>query len=258
MEEQRVEEQKEKPKQPTIQERTRAKVLDTIYAEFDLNVIDQWMEGNFKVDFPAFSLFKNFGLKGNAIPIFKDMIELDYIGLKDAYENNCEQAKEAYSHITKGNKKKMLNIYEAIFSDLDKLKDSFKATRQARVRAPRSNEQQVAKLNYMKEHIESKLTSINPVLIPGKTRLYVYNTKQGRLMEFFTDNGSGFEIAGSTIKNFDPKLSKMTKLRKPEDILPKILNNTEFQNKKLWKQLTTKIYQPTGRINKDCILMRVI
>lgn len=258
MEEQRVEEQKEKPKQPTIQERTKAKVLDTIYAEFDLNVVDQWMEGNFKVDFPAFSLFKNFGLKGNAIPIFKDMIELEYNVLTEAYNKTCDQAVEAYSHISKANKKKMINLYDSIFSDLDKLKDSFKATRQARVRAPRSNEQQVSKLNYMKEHIESKLTSINPVLIPGKTRLYVYNTKQGRLIEFFTDSGSGLEITGSTIKNFNPKLSRMTKLRKPEDILPKILNNTEFQNKKLWKQLTTKIYQPTGRINKDCILMRVI
>ena len=258
LEEQRIEAVKEKPKMPSIQERTRAKVLDTIYAEFDLLVVDKWMDGIYKVDFPAFSLFKNFGLKGNAIPIFHSMIESGYLELKEAYDKTCPDCVEAYSHVTKGNKKKMLNVYESIFSDLDKLKDSFKATRKARVRVPKSNDKQVSKLNYMKEDLNSKLTSIDPVLIPGKTKLWIYNTKQGKLTEFFTENGSGFEVVGSTLKNFDPKLSKVTKLRKPEQILPQILNKTEFQIKKVWKELTTKIYEPTGRINKDCILMRVI
>jgi len=258
LEEKRVEVAKEKPKLPTIQERTRAKVRDTIFEDFDLNVVDQWMDGNFKVKFECFSLFKNHGLKGNAITIFRDMIEDDYIQVKDAYENTCDQAKEAYSHVTKGNKKKMLNVYESIFSDLDKLKDSFKATRKTRVRAPMSNDRQVSKLNYMKEDLESKLTSIDPVLIPGKQKVWIYNTKQGKLAEYFCESGKGFEISGSTIKNFSPELSKITKLRKPDDILPKIINKTEFQIKKIWNGLTTKIYQPTGRINKDCIIMRVI
>ena len=258
LEEERVEAVKEKPKLPSIQERTKAKVLDTIYSDFDMHVVDEWMEGKFKVKFECFSLFKNHGLKGNAITIFRDMIEDDYLVLKDAYENNCDQAKEAYSHVTKSNKKKMLNVYDTIFSDLDKLKDSFKATRKARVRAPRTMEQQVSKLNYMKEDLDSKLTSIDPILIPSKTRLWIYNTKQGKLTEFFTDSGKGFEVVGSTLKGFDPKLSKVTKLRKPDEILPQILNKSEFQIKKIWKGLTTKIYEPTGRINKDCILMRVI
>jgi hypothetical protein len=258
LEEKRVEAIKEKPKLPSIQERTKTKVQETIYTSWDDEVIEEWLDGNFKVKFDCFSLFKNYGLKGNAITIFRDMLHDDYLVLKDAYENKCDQAKEAYSHIKKGDKKKMLNVYDNVFSDLDKLKDSFKATRKARVRAPRTNEQQVSKLNYMKESIESKLTSIDPILIPGRTKLWMYNTKQGKLTEFFTDTGSGFEISGSTIKNFDPKLSKVTKLRKPDEILPQILNKSEFQIKKIWKGLTTKIYQPTGRINKDCVLMRVI
>ena len=256
IEEERVEAVKEKPKLPSIQERTRTKVLDTIYSDFDLNVVDPWMDNNFKVKFECFSLFKNHGLKGNAITIFRDMIEDDYITLKDAYENNCDQAKEAYSHITKGNKKKMLNVYDTIFSDLDKLKDSFKATRKARVRVPRTMEQQVSKLHYMKEDLDSKLTSIDPMHVPGKNKLFVYNAKQGKLAEYVSD--TGFEVKGSTLQNFDPKLSKITKLRKPEDILPQILKKTELQINKVWKGLTTKIYEPTGRINKDCILMRVI
>ena len=258
LEEERVEAKKEKPKLPSIQERTKAKILDTIYNAWDENVVDEWIEENYKVKFDTFSLFKNYRLKSNAISLFREMIDPDYLVLKDAYENKCDQAKEAYSHIGKGNKRKMLNVYETLFTDLDKLKDSFKATRKTRIRAPKSNDKQVSKLNYMKESIESKLTSIDPILIPGKTKLWIYNTKQGKLTEFFTESGTGFEVSGSTLKNFDPKLSKVTKLRKPDEILPQILNKSEFQIKKIWKGLTTKIYQPTGRINKDCILMRVI
>jgi hypothetical protein len=67
---------------------------------------------------------------------------------------------------------------------------------------------------------------------------------------------SGFEISGTTIKNFD-KDSKQATLRKPDEILPLILNKTEKQIEKVWETITTKIDSPTGRINADCILMRV-
>jgi len=257
MQEVKQEAAKEKPALPSIQERTRLKVLETVYTDWDNSIIEQWVEGNYKVKFDAFTLFKSHGLKGNAIPIFKSMIDLDYEVLKDAYDNTCDQAKEAYAHITKPNKKKMLNVYDTLFEDLDKLKDSFKATRKTRVRVPRTMEQQVSKLNYMKEDLKCKLTSINPMHVPTKNKLWVYNTKQGKLAEYVSD-GSGFEVKGSTIQNFDAKQSKITKLRKPDDILPQILNKTELQIAKVWKGLTTTIYEPTGRINKDCILMRVI
>ena len=88
--------------------------------------------------------------------------------------------------------------------------------------------------------------------------MFVFNTKYKQLTYYETEDPKGFIISGSTIKNFNPELSKVTKLRKPDEILPQILNKSEFQIKKIWKGLTTKIYQPTGRINKDCVLMRVI
>ena len=58
------------------------------------------------------------------------------------------------------------------------------------------------------------------------------------------------------IKNFDDS-SRTATLRKPEDVLPLILSKTEKQIEKVWDGITTKINKPTGRINSDCILMRV-
>jgi len=86
--------------------------------------------------------------------------------------------------------------------------------------------------------------------------LFVYNIKQRKLTEYKTDSANGFEISGTSIKNFDDS-SRTATLRKPEDVLPLILSKTENQIEKLWDGITTKINKPTGRINSDCILMRV-
>ena len=112
-------------------------------------------------------------------------------------------------------------------------------------------------LKYNVECDDSKLASINPVMIPGKSKLWVYNTKQRRLTEYVTHSTEGFIISGTSIKNHDDKDSKTAMLRKPDDVLPQVLGKTEKQLTKLWDNITTKIGKPTGRINADCILMRV-
>ena len=109
----------------------------------------------------------------------------------------------------------------------------------------------------MTENVDAKLISINPVLVPGKHKLYIYNCKNKKLQEYVTTATSGFEISGTSIKNFDKESSKQATLRKPDVILPDVLNRTEKQIEKIWNTLTTKIDNPTGRINKDCILLRV-
>ena len=74
-------------------------------------------------------------------------------------------------------------------------------------------------------------------------------------MEYTTTAIDGFIISGTSIKNFD-KTSRSATIRKPDEILPMILNKTEKQIEKIWETITTKITKPTGRINSDCILMR--
>ena len=220
-------------------------MIDTIHGDWDDKVIDEWMDGNFKPEFNVYEIWKQHGLKGNVINAFREKVQFEYNLVSDAYNNNCDQAVEAYSHITRRNQKKMLKTMETIFTDLDKLKDSFKAVRMPRTKKPKASDAQV--------------TSINPVLIPGKEMLFVYNTKQRVLSQYVTTSTKGFEVGGTSIRNFDDKLSKTTKLRKPEDILPEILNLTPKQiEKRVWDKLTTKINTPTGRINKDCILLRVV
>jgi len=240
----------------TPAERTRRKVMETIYHDFDTEIVDGWLNDNYTQKFSAYNRFKMHGLKGNAINIFKNVIEDEYNNIKEAYDKTCDQCVEAYSHISKGNKRKILKQFEEIFADLERLRDSFKAARIPRAKKPKSSDAQVAKLKYCEEDIDAKLTSINPILVPTKNKLYIYNRKNKKLIEYVTSATTGFEIAGTSIKNFD-KESRQATLRKPDEILPMILNKTEKQIEKIWDTLTTKIDKPTGRVNADCILMRV-
>ena len=253
-----VKEISNKPKPPVIPpaERTRRKLLETLYAEFDELIVEGWLEENYTQKFNLYSRFKGHGFKGNAIEPFRRIIMPEYECIKDAYERTCEQAVEAYSHISKANKRKMLNMYDDMFNDMDKLKQSFKAMRVPRAHKRKTSDEQVTNLQYQSECEESKLASINPVLIPNKSKLWVYNTKQKRLTEYVTSASDGFLISGTSIKNHDVKLSKTATLRKPDEMLPIVLSKTEKQLDKFWKDITTKVSSPNGRINKDCILMR--
>ena len=251
------EENSSKPKPPTIQERMRQKMVDTIYGDWDA-VVDGWMEGDFKQKIDVYKLFKQYQLKGAVLNMFKDQVMLEYQPVVDAYNKTCDQAVEAYSHISKANLKKMIAVMDTAFEDLDKLKAAAKAARVPRTKKPKASDVQVKNLKYKVEDIDAKLMSINPVMIPGKEVLFVYNTKTRKLIQYKTNSTKGFEVSGTTIKNIC-ETSKSATLRKPDQILPLILNRTIKQiDKQVWDTLTTKVSVPNGRINIDCILLRVL
>ena len=249
----------DKPKPPVIspQERTRRKVLNTIVADFDSMVVDKWMEGIFdkkNIQFPVYSLFQMHQLKGGpAINMFKEIVQEEYDNVKGAYEKTDEQLIEGYSHIKKGDQRKMLDFMDKIFEECERVRDAQRNQR-IRTKTPRARDKQVEKLNYLKDSEEYKIASINPVLIPGSNYIWMYNVKQKKLTEFMTSSATGFEVRGSTLYNWET--GRVATLRKPDEILPQILNKTVKQIDKIWDGLTTKIGKPTGRINKDCVILR--
>jgi hypothetical protein len=116
----------------------------------------------------------------------------------------------------------------------------------------------VAKLQYKTEDTDFKLASIPPIQIIGKMRLYTFNVKSRMLTEYVTQAAAGFEVSGTSIKNFDQVSSRTIKLRRPDDFIPIVLNKTPKQIDKEWSTLTTKQSVPNGRLNKDTILLRAV
>ena len=238
------------------QERLVRKINNTIMQEL-LELEDKWIDGD-EATINIYDRFKYHGLTNTAISHVKPMIEGWLLDYEDAYHKRCEQAVEGYSHLKKSTLNHRIKVCKAMLEDLERIRSATKATRNVKVKRPKAVDKQVARVQYKKEDNDYKIVSINPIQIPTKTRLYAFNTKSKMVIEYVTESVNGFEISGSTIKNFSKGLSRTICLRKPLDFLPIVLQKTPKQIDAAWQTLKTKTKVPNGRINKDTILLRVL
>ena len=250
------EENESKPKPPTIQERMRQKMVDTIYEDWDA-IVDGWMEGDFKQKIDVYKLFKQYQLKGAVLNMFKDQVMKEYEPVVDAYNKTCDQAVEAYSHISKANLKKMIAVMDTVFEDLDKLKAAAKAARVPRTKKPKASDVQVKNLKYKVEDIDAKLMSINPVMIPGKELLFVYNTKTRKLGVYKVGGlHSGLSAKGTSIKDFDPTNSIQKTVRKPAEQLKMFKGTAKTRYQKAFDAIKTTDTKMNGRLNDNTIILK--
>jgi len=238
------------------QELMRRKVNSTV--GYDLDYLeDEWIEGK-TTDIDLYTQFQKHELKGASAPYLKNRVEAMRSEYYDAYHKNDEQMVEAFSHLTRKEIKRRLEVCETMSADLDKIQAASKATRKKRAPQARTADKQIKHFKYLKEDkTDYKLVSVDPLSVPGAFRLYTFNVKNRELTEYTTLAANGFEIKGTTIQNFDPETSRKTRLRKPDAFLPIVLKKTVNQIGKEWDKLTTKTTVPTGRINADTILLRV-
>lgn len=240
-------------KKPTVSPMERVKRITSEFIAGVEEVVDDWENAR------EFDMYKEMQLADlnmfSARAVF-DYYEPQLHEIQELVNKKTPDLVEAYSHWSVPKRKKYLAFLTALTDDAKKYVLSKKATRKVSVKRPKTADRQVAKVNYLKESPEFKLTSINPIQMVGARRLYTFHVKERIITEFVTQSGAGFEISGTTIKNFDTVNSRSIRLRKPEEMLGVFLIKTPKQIDKYWSELTTKTVKPTGRINKDMILLR--
>ena len=238
-------------------DRLRNKVRDTIIADLD-ELEEKWINGETaKID--VYTLMQKHELKG---PVPSQMVAEWANTILDDIEctlnKEDDQCVEAYKHLTKKALTDRKKILEDIIAGAGSFAIAQKASRTPRKKKPKVATSQVSKVKYQNESNEHQLKSIDPANIPGAFRLFTFNTKNRELTEYVSTRREGFEVSGTSVKHFDPDLSRKTKLRKPEDFLTIALTKTPKQVDNEWKKLTTKSSKPTGRLNEDTILLRVL
>ena len=240
----------------SIQDRVRLKVHATILEDIR-DVEERWAAGEDKVVFDAYTRLKTHELPAMAcsyaIPWVQNLVDL----YSDAMNKNCDQAVEAYKHLSKTQLKERVKILNKALDDIKRYQANSKTVRKVRTKKPVAATKQVAKIKFLKESPEFKLVSINPASIVGAMRLFVFNVKTRTLSEYVSSGPNGFAIKGTTLQGWDENGSRSKKLRKPEDLLPLVLSKTPRQIDNAWKKLTTKDTSPNGRLNEDTILMRI-
>lgn len=190
-------------------------------------------------------------------------VYLYYKGLQDEMEELVNKKTpdlvEGYSHWSVAKRKQFLKIVTSIVDDANKYVLSKKATRKPTKPRVKTADKQIAKLVYLKESKEHKLTSIDPVAVVGAQRLYTFNVKTRMVTEYVSRSSKGFEIKGTTLQLFDAEKSRSIRLRKPEENLTDFMTRSPAAINRVWGTLTTKtVTDVNGRINKDTILLRAL
>lgn len=226
------------------------KINNTVMYDID-KLEDQWYEGE-KTDLNMYDLFREYDLKAAAVPYVQTYVQT----IREEY-NSPEEFDLPKTEITRRAK-----VLDKILSDLESIALEGKQTRKttSRVKKPRAADKQVAKVQYKPSDITFKISSVSPVNIVGATSLYVFNTKTRKLTYYFTESTGGFEVSGTSIKNFDPEQSFTLTLRQNlcDSVIKTVLKKTLRQSLKSINELSSKKSVPNGRLNSDTVILRTI
>ena len=176
----------------------------------------------------------------------------------DVYKTMDKDTKDSYSNISRRQLANLVKIFGSFIVDLEKYTQFKKANRKPRVTKAKPPAVQVAKLKFKKEDTELGIKSVNPSEMVGASQVWIYNVKYKRLAAYRSDSAQGIQVKGSTLQNYDPDMSECRSIRRPEAFLKVLLDASKVKLRKLLSDLTTKGYDVTGRINDECIIVRVI
>lgn len=240
---------------PTVRDRVVETISDTI-AELE-ETLDTFTRSGFKSDFNMYNWLKANGLKSiqsKAIVNFYSPLLLE---LQEAKKKTDADLTEAYKNFTAVEMNRYITFVAMIVNDATAWATNQKTIRKVRVKKAPSVEKVTSKVKYLRESVEYQLASISPATIIGAQQLWVFNTKYRTLTRYDAFDASGLKIQGTTIKNYnETSLSKT--VRKPQDILKKIVTGSKSSLKKIMDEIKSVGNEPTGRINENTILLKVI
>lgn len=253
--------QAEKPvgKVISIQERMRQQVSE-LCGQWE-GYLDDWRDGEY--DFKKFDPYKEMishepAIKPAHAKIIQQMYEAEYAEAKELVIWENEEIKEAYVQFTgkAQDRKNFLKFYELIMTATSTLINTGKANRKPRTKKAPSKEKLVAKIKYRESDPAIGLASINPVSILEANELWVYNTKNRKLMHYVAEEMvGGLGVKGTSLVGFDMKKSTQKTVRKPEALKgADKLARTKFG--KLYNELTTTDTACNGRINEHCVIIK--
>jgi hypothetical protein len=239
-----------KPVVVNIQQKVQAKARE-LRAKLDTH-IDAF---TFEDDNKNFSLYKFLQVEKPS-PVGINLI-VNYVNA--LYQELLD--KEGYEHLAPVKYKSWLKFHEALVDDANRYHSNMKITRHGR--KPRAIKAKPAsklieKLKYKKEDVEQKIVSVDPIDIIKAESLWVYNTKYRQLSVYYAIDDGGLSVKGTTITQFDEKRSVSKRLRKPNEIIPKLLKSGKVVLRTFMDDIKTNTTIPTGRINEDVILLRII
>ena len=243
---------------PSIQERVRdASMLMTEEIETAIESFQTDPEAFDPKAFKILNVLKAKQAKAAHARIIREFYNRDLEELQEAATTKDEQLKEAYSHLSKVQLRKITAFYQEIVSACEMLAQEAKVNRKPKANQAVPAEKIVAKLKYKKADEPLKLVSINPADILGAKELWTYNTKSRKLGKYIASEFADLGVKGTSIINFDEHKSVQKTLRKPIDQLKEFKAAGKVALRKFLDDINAVDTKMNGRINEEIMLLKV-
>jgi len=243
---------------PSIQERVRdASMLMTEEIETAIESFQTDPEAFDPKAFKILNVLKAKQAKAAHARIIREFYNRDLEELQEAATTKDEQLKEAYSHLSKVQLRKITAFYQEIVSACEMLAQEAKINRKPKAKKAVPAEKIVAKLKYKKADEPLKLVSINPADILGAKELWTYNTKSRKLGKYIASEFADLGVKGTSIINFDENKSVQKTLRKPIDQLKEFKAAGKVALRKFLDDINAVDTKMNGRINEEIMLLKV-
>ena len=243
---------------PSIQERVRdASMLMTEEIETAIENFQTDPEAFDPKAFKILNMLKAKQAKAAHARIIREFYTRNLEELIEAASTKDEQLKEAYSHLSKVQLRKITAFYQEIVSACEMLAQEAKVNRKPKAKKAVPAEKIVAKLKYKKADEPLKLVSINPADILGAKELWTYNTKSRKLGKYVASEFADLGVKGTSIVNFDEHKSVQKTLRKPIDQLKEFKAAGKVALRKFLDDINAVDTKMNGRINEEIMLLKV-
>ena len=232
----------------SVQDRMDDKVRDFV-GEF-CGLVDEFVKTGAQPNIPA--LIKTMNVAGPMGKKIADKVQKPMEELREVLTGEDKDLVEGWSNLKKAEIKRLLAVYESLMERLQ----------QAKVTAPKKIRKTkivpagilVKRLKFKARDDALQLTSISPASIVGSGEVWVFNTKTSKLQVYYSIEGSGISVRGTTLLNYSTEKSKQRTVRKPETV--HILTNAgKRTSAQYYKALTTKEAAVNGRINEECVIL---
>lgn len=180
------------------------------------------------------------------------------IEIHDAISKKDPDLVEGYSALSKKQITALYSFYHMIVKDCETWSDNAKGARKPRKKREKSVEKQIKNIKYQKNDTALKIVSIDPTKIIGANEVWLYNTKYRVLYHYVALDRAGLQIRGTTLQNYEENRSMGKKIRKPNEVLPIIINNGIKVIVKAFDNLKIKPMKANGRVNENTLILRII
>lgn len=211
-----------------------------------------------KIDANSVGILTERNILPQHISILTDIWKRKMTEFEEVYKGIDPQLTEAYSNYTKTQIKAVIKFCEAVLAGLNSYVSVKKANKAPRKRKAVSVEKQVSKFKYQKVEETLKLVSVHPSKIINATEVWAYDTAKRKLHYYIADSHVGsLGIKGTTILGFDAVKSGIKTLRKPAEVLKKLMAGGKPSSRKVFDEVNAVQTIPAGRSSDNLIILKV-